>query len=88
MLSTSNSQISPSYKPKVAPIANILPANTPMPLECDACDHEQSYSMHHLRELPELTCKNCGDQRSFSSFELVALENALKGMGYYLSKSI
>lgn len=70
-----------------AQIATILPANTAMPLECDACDHAHNYSMAFLRTLPSLTCKKCGDQRMFSAVELKVLESALNNMGYYLSKS-
>jgi len=87
MINNTNHQISTQSAPNLAPVANILPANTPMPLACDACDHEQSYSMRHLRTLPELVCHHCGDQRQFSTFELTTLESALNNMGYYLSKS-
>ncbi len=87
MVTNTNSQISTQPVTNLAPVANILPANTPMPLECDACDHEQSYSMRHLRTLPELNCQHCGDQRHFSLLELTTLESALNNMGYYLSKS-
>ncbi len=73
--------------PALAPVANILPAHTPMPLECDACEHEQNYSMSHLRTLPEVACSQCGDKRRFSGFELKVLEDTLNDMGYYISKS-
>ena len=83
-----NQSVQPQLRsPKrVARVANILPANTPMPLECDACDHEQSYSMTHLRTLPTLTCKECGDSRQFSQVELTTLDKALNELGYYLNK--
>lgn len=70
-----------------AQVATIMPANTAMPLECDACDHVQNYSMTFLRTLPQLSCKQCGDQRHFSAIELKVLESALNNMGYYMSKS-
>jgi primosomal protein N' len=70
-----------------AQVATIMPANTAMPLECDACDHVQNYSMTFLRTQPQLTCKQCGDQRHFSAIELKVLEGALNNMGFYLSKS-
>ncbi len=83
-----NQTVQPQLRPNthVARVANILPATTAMPLECDACDHEQNYSMQHLRSLPKLTCKECGDSRAFSQVELSTLEKALNQMGYYLSK--
>jgi len=70
-----------------AQISTILPANTAMPLECDACDQVHNYSMTFLRTLPNLVCKRCGDTRQFSKIELTVLEGALNNMGYYLSKS-
>ncbi|MEY8248874.1 MAG: hypothetical protein RPT11_10860 [Bermanella sp.] len=88
MLSNSNNQPCPQPVSNLAPVANILPANTPMPLACDACDLEQDYSMRHLRSLPELVCQHCGDRRRFSGLELTTLESALNHMGYYLSKSV
>jgi len=87
MITNTHHQISTQSLPNLAPVANILPANTPIPLACDACDHEQDYSMRHLRSLPELACNHCGDLRQFSVLELTTLENALNNMGYYLSKS-
>jgi hypothetical protein len=69
-----------------ANIATILPANTPMPLCCDACDHEQIYTMTHLRQLPTIVCEDCGDARPFSAFELNILESTLNTMGYFLQK--
>lgn len=72
---------------QTASLATILPANTPMPLCCDACDHEQSYTMTQLRQLPTVVCEECGDQRQFSQFELTVIENTLNTMGYYLHKS-
>ncbi|MGR6871120.1 hypothetical protein ACU6U9_02160 [Pseudomonas sp. HK3] len=69
-----------------AAIATILPANTPMPLCCDACDYAQTYSMTHLRQLPTIVCEDCGDTRQFSAFELNILESTLNNMGYYLQK--
>ena len=69
-----------------ASIATILPANTPMPLCCDACDHEQIYTMTHLRKLPVIVCEECGDARQFSAFELQVLESTLNTMGYFLQK--
>ncbi len=82
-----NSQISAQPESTHARVASILPANTPMPLACDACDHEQDYNMSLLRSLPQLKCSQCSDTRQFSRFELTALESALNTMGYYLSKS-
>ncbi len=87
MLLNANSQISEQPESTHARVANILPANTPMPLACDACDHEQNYNMSFLRTLPQLKCSQCSDTRQFSRFELTALEVALNNMGYYLSKT-
>lgn len=70
-----------------ASLATILPANTPMPISCDECDHEQNYTMTQLRELPVLTCDCCGDQRAFSQFELTIIEKTLNHLGYYLQKT-
>jgi len=69
-----------------ASFATILPASTLVPLQCDECGHEQNYPMKTLRNLPHMMCHECNDERSFSEFELMVLEKALKGMGYYLSK--
>jgi len=71
---------------KGASVATILPANTPMPLCCDACDHEQSYTMTHLRKLPIIMCEACGEARQFSAFELQVVERTLNSMGYFLHK--
>ena len=76
----------PSISSNAASIATILPAITPMPLCCDACDHEQSYTMTHLRQLPTIVCTDCGDTRQFSDFELNILESTLNTMGYFLQK--
>ena len=76
----------PSINSNAASIATILPANTPMPLCCDACDHEQSYTMTYLRQLPTIVCDDCGDTRQFSTFELNILESTLNTMGYFLQK--
>lgn len=65
-------------------ISTILPASTAMPIHCDLCDEEHNYSMAFLRDLPTLKCKQCGDERQFSNFELLVLEDALKQMGYYI----
>lgn len=70
-----------------APMATILPSNTAMPMACDACDQDNTYSIGFLRRLPKLTCKHCGDHRQFSPFELTLIENTLKNMGYFLTKS-
>ena len=67
-------------------LATILPSNIPMPICCDACDHEQTYTMTHLRQLPTLVCEDCGDARPFSAFELNIIESTLKDMGYFLQK--
>ncbi|NVK39310.1 MAG: hypothetical protein HWE18_15390 [Gammaproteobacteria bacterium] len=67
-------------------LATILPSNIPMPICCDACDHEQTYTMTHLRQLPTLVCEDCGDSRPFSAFELNIIESTLKDMGYFLQK--
>ncbi|MAA71782.1 MAG: hypothetical protein CL679_08645 [Bermanella sp.] len=75
-----------SHVDNQANIATILPANTPMPLCCDACDHEQTYTMTHLRQLPTIVCDECGDARPFSAFELNIIENTLNTMGYFLQK--
>jgi hypothetical protein len=83
-----NSQISEQPESTHARVANILPANTPMPLACDACDHEQDYKMSFLRTLPLIECSQCSDKRQFSRFELTTLETTLNNMGYYLSKSV
>ncbi len=77
---------SPSHVNDGASIATILPANTPMPLCCDSCDHEQTYTMTHLRQLPTIVCEACGDARPFSAFELNIIENTLNTMGYFLQK--
>ena len=69
-----------------ASFATILPASTLVPLQCDECGHEQNYAMKALRQLPHIMCHDCHDERTFSEFELMVLEKALKGMGYYLSK--
>jgi len=42
--------------------------------------------MTHLRTLPTLTCKECGDSRQFSQVELITLDKALNELGYYLNK--
>ncbi|MFT5593093.1 MAG: hypothetical protein ACI8SR_001461 [Oceanicoccus sp.] len=76
----------PSTNDSSAVISTILPANTPMPLCCDACDHEQNYTMTHLRQLPVIICDDCGDARQFSAFELNILESTLNTMGYFLQK--
>lgn len=74
----------PSSPAAETSISTILPASTAMPIHCDSCDEEHNYSMAFLRGLPTLKCKQCGDERQFSSFELVVLEDALKQMGYYI----
>ena len=68
-----------------ASFATILPSSTLVPLQCDECGHEQNYAMKTLRALPHMMCHECDDERTFSEFELMVLEKALKGMGYYLS---
>jgi len=70
-----------------ASLATILPANTPMPICCDQCDHEQNYSMTQLRQLPTLTCDECGESRNFSQFELITIEKTLNQLGYFLQKT-
>jgi hypothetical protein len=72
---------------EVASVATILPVSTAMPMACDSCDQDNTYSIAFLRSLPELTCKHCGDHRQFSNFELNVIENTLKHMGYFLAKS-
>lgn len=76
----------PSDNPDSASVATILPASTPMPLCCDACDHEQVHTMTQLRKLPTIVCDACGDARPFSAFELNILESTLNTMGYFLQK--
>jgi transposase-like protein len=71
---------------EAASVATILPTSTAMPMECDSCDQDNTYSIAFLRSLPELTCKHCGDHRQFSSFELNIIESTLKNMGYFLAK--
>jgi len=56
-------------------------------MACDACDQDNTYSIGFLRRLPKLTCKHCGDHRQFSPIELTIIENTLKNMGYFLTKS-
>ncbi|WP_396588741.1 hypothetical protein [Bermanella sp. R86510] len=70
-----------------ASISTILPASTPMPIPCDLCDQDHYYSVGFLRTLPRLTCKDCGDQRQFSQFELETIEKTLKTLGYYIQKT-
>lgn len=69
-----------------ANVATILPSSIPMPICCDLCDHEQTYTMTYLRQLPTLVCDACGDARPFSHFELTIIESTLKDMGYFLQK--
>jgi len=78
---------SPLHVQRSASLATILPANTPMPICCDQCDHEQNYTMTQLRQLPTLTCDECGETRQFSNFELVVIEKTLNELGYYLQKT-
>ena len=73
---------------EAAPVATILPSNIGMPMQCDACDQDNTYSIGFLRHLPHLTCKHCGDERQFPRFELNIIENTLKNMGYYLAKAV
>ncbi|GAA6135674.1 hypothetical protein NBRC116188_24640 [Oceaniserpentilla sp. 4NH20-0058] len=84
LIQASPSQVTHS---KSASLATILPANTPMPICCDQCDHEQTYTMTQLRKLPTLSCKACGDSRAFSHFELTVVEKTLNELGYYLQKT-
>ena len=78
---------SPLQVKRSASLATILPANTPMPICCDHCDHEQNYTMTELRQLPKLSCNQCGESRQFSQFELVVIEKTLNQLGYFLQKT-
>jgi len=78
---------SPLQLQRSASLATILPANTPMPICCDQCDHEQNYTMTQLRQLPKLSCNVCGETRQFSEFELNVVEKTLNQLGYYLQKT-
>lgn len=77
----------PATQSNRASIATILPANTPMPICCDLCDHEQNYTMSQLRQLPTMTCEECGESRRFSHFELITIEKTLNQLGYFLQKT-
>jgi transposase-like protein len=72
---------------EAASVATILPVYTPMPMACDSCDLDNTYSIGFLRSLPKLTCKHCGDNRQFSNFELNVIETTLKDMGYFIAKN-
>jgi transposase-like protein len=78
--------VSPQFT-AAASVATILPVYTPMPMACDSCDLDNTYSIGFLRSLPKLTCKHCGDNRQFSHFELNVIETTLKDMGYFIAKN-
>jgi transposase-like protein len=78
--------VSPQFS-AAASVATILPVYTAMPMACDSCDLDNTYSIGFLRSLPKLTCKHCGDHRQFSHFELNVIETTLKDMGYFIAKN-
>ena len=69
-----------------ASVATILSAKTQVPLDCDNCGEDQLHSIEFLRQLPQLNCQHCQDERYFSQLELDVLESALKELGFYLSR--
>lgn len=85
MLKHKNSTARQNSDNPASPIATIINQQTEVPIACDQCDAESLYTLGHLKQLPQITCKHCSDSRTFSELEMAILEQALKQMGLYLA---